>query len=319
MLWFSCHKFNLKWVNVMNKNGLLFSLLLLILTVVTPAQADQHHGDSTSFTTTKLTEQTYLLQGKGGNIAVITGEQGLVVIDAEYQTMSDALLNELAHYGGVEKVLYLLNTHWHGDHTEGNHVLGHHAQIVAHENVRKRLLSPQEIKMFNMVSQAYPEHALPSVTYDKRLSLHINDEHIELIHFANGHTDGDSVVFLKKANIVHMGDHFFSGFYPFVDLDHGGDVEQLARNVEAVIKMIDNDTVVIPGHGPLSSKDDLVAFHAMIEGTVAEVKAMLDEEMWLEEMQDRGLSEKWSSWADGFLTTGIWIELIYNSLEKNQE
>jgi glyoxylase-like metal-dependent hydrolase (beta-lactamase superfamily II) len=172
--------------------------------------------------------------------------------------------------------------------------------------------------MFNMVSEAYPEHALPSVTYEKRMSLHINGEHIELVHFANGHTDGDSIVFLKKANIVHMGDHFFSGFFPFVDLEHGGDVEQLAKNVKAVIDVIDDDTVVIPGHGPLSSKADLVAFHGMIEGTVAEVKAMLAEDMWLEEMQDHGLSEKWQPWAGGFLTAGQWIELIYKSLENNE-
>lgn len=310
---------NFMRVQIMNKNGLLFTLWLLIFTPFYAVHADQHHGETTSFRPTKLTEKVYLLEGRGGNIAVIKGEQGLVMIDAEYQSMSDALVAELAKFGGAENVVYLLNTHWHGDHTEGNYVLGHHAHIVAHENVRNRLLSPQEIKMFNMVSKAYPKHALPSVTYDKRLSLHINNEHIELVHFANGHTDGDSVVFLKKSNIVHMGDHFFSGFYPFVDLDHGGDVEQLAKNVKTVINMIDDETIVIPGHGPLSSKADLVAFHEMIEGTVAEVKVMLADDMWLEEMQDQGLSEKWAPWADGFLKTGQWIELIYNSLEKNNE
>lgn len=302
----------------MNNYRLLWAYCLFLLIPFTGVTAAEHHGDSASFRSSQLTDKVLLLQGKGGNIAVINGEQGLVVIDAEYQSMSDALVAELAKFGGAEKVVYLLNTHWHGDHTQGNHVLGHHAKIVAHENVRNRLLSPQEIKMFNMVSEAYPEHALPSVTYEKRMSLHINGEHIELVHFANGHTDGDSIVFLKKANIVHMGDHFFSGFFPFVDLEHGGDVEQLAKNVKTVIDVIDDDTVVIPGHGPLSSKADLVAFHEMIEGTVAEVKAMLAEDMWLEEMQDHGLSEQWQPWAGGFLTAGQWIELIYKSLENNE-
>ena len=164
--------------------------LLLCLPIV--VNAENHHKKSPSFTSTKLTKNIFMLQGKGGNLGLIKGKQGILLIDADYKVMSKALKSELAKYGGVNKLTYLINTHWHGDHTQGNFSLGHHAKIIAHDNVRARLLTTQEIKLFNMVSKPYPKHALPSITYEKKLSLHINNEDIEVIHFPNGHTDGDS-------------------------------------------------------------------------------------------------------------------------------
>ena len=275
-----------------------------------------HHAPTKSFKSTPLTEQVFLLQGKGGNIALMIGEQGLVLIDADYAAMSEALEHELAKHGGIEQVTYLINTHWHADHTQGNALIGHHAPIIAHNNVRSRLLTRQEVKLFNMVSEPYAAHAIPSITYDKTLTLSINGETLEIVHFANGHTDGDSIVFLKQANIVHMGDHFFSGFYPFVDVGTGGDVRKMASNVEAVLARIDDDTVVIPGHGPLSSKADLEDFHEMLVGTTAEVEAMLVKGMTIEQIQAEGLSLEWEEWSAGFLSTDVWIGIIAASLNN---
>lgn len=275
-----------------------------------------HHAPTKSFKSTPLSEQIFLLQGKGGNIALMTGDQGLVLIDADYAEMSAALEDELAKHGGIEQVTYLINTHWHADHTQGNALIGHHAPIVAHDNVRRRLLTRQEVKQFNLVTEPYAAHALPSITYDKTLTLSINGETLEIVHFANGHTDGDSIVFLKKANIVHMGDHFFSGFYPFVDVGTGGDVRKMANNVQAVLARIDDDTVVIPGHGPLSSKADLEDFHEMLVGTTAEVEAMLVKGMTVEQIQAEGLSLEWEDWSVGFLSTDAWIGIIAASLSN---
>lgn len=275
-----------------------------------------HHAPTKSFKSTPLSEQIFLLQGKGGNIALMTGDQGLVLIDADYAEMSAALEDELAKHGGIEQVTYLINTHWHADHTQGNALIGHHAPIVAHDNVRRRLLTRQEVKQFNLVTEPYAAHALPSITYDKTLTLSINGETLEIVHFANGHTDGDSIVFLKKANIVHMGDHFFSGFYPFVDVGTGGDVRKMANNVQAVLARIDDDTVVIPGHGPLSSKADLEDFHEMLVGTTAEVEAMLVKGMTAEQIQAEGLSLEWEDWSVGFLSTDAWIGIIAASLSN---
>ena len=286
--------------------------LILCLPIV--ANAENHHKKSPSFKSTKLTKNIFMLQGKGGNLGLIKGKQGILLIDADYKVMSKALKSELTKYGGVNKLTYLINTHWHGDHTQGNFALGHHAQIIAHDNVRARLLTNQEIKLFKMVSKPYPEHALPSITYEKKLSLHINNENIEVVHFPNGHTDGDSVVFFKNANIVHMGDHFFSGFYPFVDVEHGGNVLNMAKNVKTILAMLDDKTKVIPGHGPLSNKKGLQEFHDMLIGTSAEVKSMKDEGLSLDAIKEKGLSKKWNSWTKGFLPEKVWVGIVYNSL-----
>jgi len=294
-----------------------FKATLIALVFITPSlvYADKHHTQSPSFKSTQLTDSIYMLQGKGGNLGLIKGKDGLLLIDADYKVMSDALKTELKKHGGVDKLNYLINTHWHGDHTQGNVALGHHAKIVAHDNVRKRLATTQEIKLFKMVSKPYPEHALPSLTYETRMSLHINGEELKVVHFPGGHTDGDSVVFFKKANIVHMGDHFFSGFFPFVDVDHGGNVLTMAKNVKTILGMIDDETKIIPGHGPLSSKADLQAFHNMLIETSSEVKAMKDKGMSLEKIQAKGLSKKWDSWAaKSFFSEKVWIGIVHSSL-----
>jgi len=298
-----------------NYKTFTFSILTMFLLMISNVvNAENHHDKSPSFKTTKLTNNIVMLQGRGGNLALIKGKDGLLLIDADYKVMSKSLKKELAKYGGVKKLTYLINTHWHGDHTQGNYLLGKHARIIAHDNVRARLLTTQEIKLFKMVSKPYPEHAVPSITYEKKMSLYINNEEIELVHFARGHTDGDTVVFFKNSNVVHMGDHFFSGFYPFVDIDHGGNVLNMAKNVKSILTMIDNKTKIVPGHGPLSNKKDLQNFHDMLVGTSAEVQAMKNKGMSLEKIKKQGLSAKWKPWTKGFLTTESWIGILHSSL-----
>lgn len=296
------------------KNTIIGFATALILIVPLLANAENHHGKSPSFKTTKLANNIFMLQGKGGNLALIKGKDGVLLIDADYKVMSAALKNELAKYGGMKKLTYLINTHWHGDHTQGNFALGHHAKIIAHDNVRARLLTTQEIKLFKMVSKPYPIHALPSITYEKSMSLHMNGEEIELVHFPRGHTDGDSVVFFKNSNVVHMGDHFFSGFYPFVDVEHGGNVLNMAKNIKVVLAMVSNKTKIVPGHGPLSTKKDLQDFHDMLVGTSSEVSVLKNKGLSLKKIQEKGLSKKWKSWTKGFLTTEAWIGILYSSL-----
>jgi len=276
-----------------------------------------HHSESTGFKQTAITSQITLLQGKGGNIAVLEGPQGLLMVDADYQHMSDALKTALQEKGGADKLSYIVNTHWHGDHTQGNLALGSYAPIVAHDNVRARLLTRQEIRLFKMTSEPYPEPALPSLTYQQQMTMHFNGEQIQLVHYPASHTDGDTVLYFKKANVVHTGDLFFNGIYPFVDIDSGGSVANLAANVEQILQRIDDKTVLIPGHGPLAKKADLEAFRQMLLGTRTEVKAMLDKGMSLEQMQKQGLSGQWQEWADGFLSTEMWISILYSSLQQN--
>ena len=168
-----------------------------------------------------------------------------------------------------------------------------------------------------MVTEPYPEHALPSITYQKELTLHINDEEVAVMHLPGGHTDGDSVVFFKKANVVHMGDLYFNGFFPFVDVQNGGSVLQMSKNVTDVINMIDDKTVVIPGHGPVSNKAELTEFRDMLLGTYSEVKEMRAKGMNLGQMQVEGLSADWIDWTDGFLSEQVWIGIVNSSIDKD--
>ena len=276
-----------------------------------------HHHQAEPYKVQQLTKQIAMLQGKGGNIGLLTGDQGLVMVDDDYRSMSPALQKTLKDFGGEGKLTYIINTHWHSDHTEGNHHFGQQATIIAHDKVRERLLTSQEIELFQLKTEPYPEHALPSITYEKALTLHINDEEVELLHLAGGHTDGDSIVFFKEANVVHMGDHFFNGMFPFVDVKSGGNAVQMSKNIEQVLTLIDDETIVIPGHGPVCKKAGLVEFQQMLKGTLAEVKAMKAQGLSLGQMQMRGLSNRWSDWTNGFLSTGVWIKILNDSLDSS--
>ncbi len=200
--------------NDLRMSNIFFIIVILLSKTVL---AEKYHADTHSFKSIPVTEHIWMLQGKGGNIALLTSEQGLLMVDDDYKVMSEALKKQIEYFGGLDKLTYIINTHWHGDHTEGNLNFASHAHIVAHDNVRTRLLTSQEIKLFQMVSQPYPEEALPSITCTKSMKLYMNGEQVHIVHYPDGHTDGDSIVFFKHANVVHMGDHHFSGFFPFVD------------------------------------------------------------------------------------------------------
>ncbi|ROS01129.1 glyoxylase-like metal-dependent hydrolase (beta-lactamase superfamily II) [Sinobacterium caligoides] len=302
---------------IFSKTPKLLCAIALSVTALSSSQslfADDGHHQNTAFTEQKVSSHITMLQGKGGNIALLSGDDGLLLVDDDYKEMSSALKKQLAKHGGIDAIKYIINTHWHGDHSGGNLLLGKHATIVAHDNVRKRLLTKHEIKLFKMSSPAYPKDALPSITYQRDMRLYINDEQVTLVHFANGHTDGDSVVFFKQANVVHMGDHYFSGFFPFVDIDSGGNVVSMTENIASVLNRIDDDTKVIPGHGPLSSKQDLRNYHEMLQNTRIEVEAMKNNGMSLADIQQQGLNQRWRIWGKGFIDEPTWISFVYNSL-----
>lgn len=274
--------------------------------------ADNHGGPE--FKASPITPSLTLLQGKGGNIVLSKGSDGLLIIDDDYADMADKLKAQIEAHGGMSSLKYILNTHWHGDHSGGNAALGKGVDIVAHDNVRARLSSKQEIAFFKMVSDPQPKHALPNLTYPQTMTIHFNDDAITLTHYANGHTDGDSVVRFEKANVIHMGDHMFYPMFPFVDLGSGGNAVNYSKNVMAILKTVDDKTVVTPGHGPLTDKQGLASYSAMLNGTIAEVTAMKDQGLSLEQAQAKGLSDQWDSWGGGFIKEPVWISFIYGSL-----
>ena len=206
--------------------------------------------------TTEVADGIYMLVGAGGNIGLSTGEDGAFLIDDQFAPLSEKILAAIAEVTD-DDVEFLINTHWHGDHTGGNEAFGEAgAHIVAHDNVRKRLKEGLT-RSSGRTTPPAPDAALPVITFSKTISFHWNGQHIKVWHPDKAHTDGDAIIFFKDANVVHMGDVFFNGGYPFIDLESGGDVNGYIATHEAVLKKTDDDTKIIPGHGPLANKADL--------------------------------------------------------------
>lgn len=264
--------------------------------------------------TIKAAGSVYMLEGVGGNIGVSAGPDGLLIVDDQFTPLADKIRAALKPLS-PGPLRFVLNTHFHFDHTNANPVFGREATIVAHANVRKRLTT--DTVVLGQTYKALPKEGLPVVTYETALSVHFNGEEIRVIHFPAGHTDGDSVVFFTGSNVIHMGDDFFAGRFPFVDLDNGGSVEGLTRNVAEIISKAPAGVKVIPGHGPLSTLEDLRAFHSMLVETTGLVRERLSAGRTLEEAKAEGLPDKWKEWGSGFINTGQWIEIVYRSLKEN--
>ncbi|NOT01853.1 MAG: MBL fold metallo-hydrolase [Phycisphaerales bacterium] len=254
----------------------------------------------------------HMLEGRGGNIGVSVGNDGLLIIDDQFAPLAGRIRAALRELNPGE-LKFILNTHWHGDHTGGNVEFGPEAPIIAHTNVRKRLSTPQEL--FGRTVEPLPEVGLPVITFDASLSVHFNGEEIRAWHLPGGHTDGDIVVYFTSSNVLHTGDLFFNGMFPFVDLDHGGNVEGVARNVAMLIEKTPKDAKIIPGHGPIGSIDDLKRFQGMLVETSAMVRERIQAGKSLDEVKTAGLPAQWDSWGTGFIKTDQWLELTYKSLK----
>jgi len=239
-----------------------------------PAAAQQEMSD-VEITATRVADNIYMLQGRGGNIGVSVGSDGVLLVDDQYAPLVDkirAALGEIV--GGAVELEFVLNTHWHGDHVGGNVEFGAEAPVIAHTNVRERMSTRQETS-FGVVEPSAPE-ALPVLTFGDSVSIHFNGEEIRAIHYPHGHTDGDAVIFFTESNVVHMGDVHFSGLFPFIDLSSGGSVRGVIDAVTRVVDQVPSDASVIPGHGPLSTVDDLREYLEMLKESVAFVEAGIE-------------------------------------------
>ena len=262
---------------------------------------------------TKVAGNVYMLQGAGGNIGVSVGDDGILIVDDQYAPLADKIRAALKGIAD-KKLRFILNTHWHGDHTGGNVVFGPEAPVIAHENVRKRLSTEQRSEVFKSTTPPAPKEALPIITFNQSLTVHFNGEEIRVIHFPQGHTDGDSVIFFSTSNVVHLGDDFFAGRFPFVDLESGGTVEGLIRNIGEIIGKIPVGAKLIPGHGPISTIDDLKKYHGMLQQTTEIVRQKIAGGKTLEQVKSEGLPAEWEPWGTGFIKTDRWLETIYKSL-----
>ena len=298
-------------------NLLITAFLYFVLVQSSWAEKEAQGFSVISLKAIEVTEGIHMLQGvggfAGGNIAVSVGEDGVLMVDDQLAPMNVKIKQKLKELSG-SKLKFVLNTHWHGDHTGGNAMLSDQATIIAHSNVRKRMSSDQS--GFFGKTPASPKQAWPVITFDESMSIHFNDEEIKLMHYSNGHTDGDGVVYFSNSNVVHMGDLLFAGRFPFVDLASGGNVFRYAENLQKIMQWLPKDAKVIPGHGDLTDIEGIRASHAMLLETSGYVVDKANSGMSLEEIQQQGLPEKWKSWAWAFIDEKAWISFIYNSMPK---
>jgi glyoxylase-like metal-dependent hydrolase (beta-lactamase superfamily II) len=295
------------------------SFKALVATAALAAGAAFAQPDFSKFEvqTTKLTDTVYMLTGAGGNLGVAIGPDAVFVIDDQYAPMTDKITAAVAKLT-PKPVKFVLNTHWHGDHTGGNENFGKAgALIVAHDNVRKRMSVEQFIAAFNMRTPPAPPVALPVVTFAASVSFHLNGDEIRAIHMANAHTDGDAIVHFVRNDVVHMGDIYFNGMYPFIDDATGGSVEGVIAACDKVDAIISDKSKVIPGHGPLSNKAELKAYRDMLATVSGRVRDMIRQGKKLEEITAANVTADLDDkWGKGFIKGPKFAEMLAMAMLK---
>jgi cyclase len=293
------------------------SLAAACALAVLPAGAQQDFS-RVEIKATKLTETTYMLQGAGGNIGLSVGEDAVFVIDDQFAPLTPKITAAIAQVT-PKPVKFVLNTHWHFDHTGGNENFGKSgAIIVAHDNVRKRMSTEQFMEFINMRTKPDPKAALPVVTFGASgVSFHLNGEEIRAIHMPNAHTDGDAVVHFTGSDVVHMGDIYFNGMYPFIDSDSGGSVDGVIAACDQVLRFATPKTRIIPGHGPMSNAAELKAYRDMLATVSGRVKALVAQGKKMEEIVAAKPSAEWDEkLGNGFIKTPKFAEMLARPLLK---
>jgi glyoxylase-like metal-dependent hydrolase (beta-lactamase superfamily II) len=299
----------------MTRRSLFTATALSLLAL--PAAGQDRDWSQVQIKPTKLAEGLYMLEGAGGNIGVSLGEDGVFLVDDQYAPLTPKIKAAVATLS-PKPVRFVLNTHWHGDHTGGNENLGGEGVlIVAHDNVRRRMSSEQFNELFGRKTPPSPAKALPVVTFSADVTLHFNGEEIHAFHVPPAHTDGDSIIHFRKANVVHMGDIFFNGNFPFVDVWSGGNLEGVIAAADQVLGMVDDKTKIVPGHGPVAAKADLQRYRDMLVQVRDAVLPLVKSGKTLEEAKAiKPLATLAAEWGNGFIKTDVMVELAYRSLKK---
>jgi len=253
----------------------------------------------------KANKNVYMLQGAGGNIGVLATKAGLLLVDDQFAPLAERIEAAMQSIEN-KKLKYIVNTHFHGDHTGSNDFFAHKAPIFAHQNVRERLENKEPAEQV----------ALPVVTYNDGITIYLDDEKITLTHLPNGHTDGDTVVYFTKANVLHTGDLFFELGFPYIDLNNGGSVKGYLAAVQKLIKQIPDNVVIIPGHGQLTDKKRFQAFAQMIEYSIARVSQFLAQGKSEQEILALGIGKNYQQWSWRFINEEKWLKTLIKDLKN---
>ncbi len=287
----------------------IVALAFVAMGCVTLAQAQE---EAPQVKVQALAGALHLLQGRGGNVLASVGLDGVLLVDNDYADLAPAYADAVAQLTQSDLAPgFVINTHWHSDHTGNNEFWGYRGSImVAHHNVRARMSTRQEMPALGMTVEPSADIALPLVTFADSIALHFNGTDIEVQHYPNGHTDGDSVVFYSNDNVIHMGDLFFKDRFPFVDLGSDGSVAGYIANVTSVLARVDGQTIIVPGHGSVANKADLERYLEMLQSTTAQVQQSLQDGKAVADIVAAGLGPQWESWGQGFINEEKWIQTI---------
>jgi len=291
-------------------------LLLAAALVSANALAQQPDYSKVEIKATHVAGTVWMLEGAGGNIAVSVGDDGIVMIDDQFAPLAPKIKAALAKLS-QKPVRFLVNTHWHFDHVGGNAAMAETAAILAHENVRKRMLVGGELMTFK-IEPAEPR-ALPILTYQRDVTLWLNGEPVRAVHVPPGHTDGDTVVFFTKSNVVHMGDDLIATGFPIIDLQSGGSARGLVAALDEVIPQISPDAKVIPGHGPLQTVADLKKFRNRVDEIIALVQRGLASGKTVEQMQKEKILAPYEDWNGGFIKADQLIDIVARDLRGQRK
>ena len=293
----------------MTSRNILYTVILLPLMFASLTSRAQ---EDVKITAIPVTTNIFMLSGDGGNIGLFTGEDGTFLIDDQFAPLTQKILAAIKAVGGDEP-RFLINTHFHGDHTGGNENFGNMGSlIVSHENVRKRLVDGSYIAAFGMNAPPAKKVALPVVTYAENMHFHINGDSVSAIHVPSAHTDGDSIIHFENANVVHAGDVFFNGFYPFIDAANGGSLKGTIDAVDAILAVTDSKSKIIPGHGPLADRAQLGAYRDMLATTYKRLLKLKNQGVSAEEaISQKPLADLETDWGKGIFTGEKWIGVIY--------
>jgi len=301
------------------KKHTYYVILFFFLLGALPLNA-QRDFSNVEITLEELSKTVYMLTGSGGNIGICVGEDGVFVIDSQFAPLSEMIMRTIAQISDGQ-IKYVINTHWHGDHTGGNdnfHKKG--AVIVAHENVRARLSEKQLLKAFSQTVPASERGAWPTITFKEDMSLHANGEDITLFHVHNAHTDGDAMVYFPQSNVLHMGDTFFKDRYPYIDLASGGTINGIIDAANKALMIVDESTKIIPGHGSLASKADLKNYRDMLVTVRDRVMAAIKEGKTLDQVKAAKLNKDYDdTHSSSFITPDKIVDFIYTDLTREEE
>jgi cyclase len=294
--------------------------LVLVFAVALTFAQDQDFS-KVQIKVTKVAGTVYMLEGAGGNIGASAGDDGVVIVDDQYAPLADKIQAALKDVTD-KPIRFIINTHYHGDHTGGNAYFQKQAPIIAHDNVRKRLEEGSAVGNLGSVkmeAKPQPKEALPIITFDHDVTVHLNGEDIRALHFPSGHTDGDSIIFFPKSNVVHMGDDFVRYGFPFIDLGGGGSVEGMIAAMDEVIPKLPPDVKVIPGHGAVSNLADVRDYVKMLKETRAGVEKGIQQGKTLAQLQQEKVLEPWKKWSGEFINSDAFIETLFNDLKGKKD